>query len=562
MKKDILTRRDFLKVAGVTSAGLALSACGVDLTTLPDATATLSLTPSPTATNTPPSTATPTPTPLFLERKQDPLKTGRLVMPDTLGLAAHFLGNQVDPGEIYAFLDGGFHFVRLDLDWTAIEKRKGEYHFEEYVSYISRFEYSGIRTMLIVDHHNPLYSASSALVSGNTQQAFVNFLVAATKALNGKAIVWEVYNEPDNDEFWLNPNPKDYNQLVRLVIDTLRKENPESVIVAPSIYNIQDTFSLQFIEELGENKTIHELDAITVHPYRYSRPENSLQDFLRVRRLVDGYSPDKVIPVLWGECGYNAKDIGVDAQAMLAIRQYLFSLTQDSPYTNWYCWRDYYYSTERGTLFGMVGPSVNLKPAYKATQALAETLNGFEYFRQLPAKLPSDYILLFYKNGQYALAAWTTGETHDIEILSISSLLEIRGMFGEKLTELESSFPQITISKSPIYVKFNAFDNSLQHISWKPRWNVQSVNLKNPQIMLQFFNADLQSIPLTLKIRGDGIQAISLTLEILTGETNYPISINLSSQSEQPSKATIEVIQDGRPVESGIIWLSPFSPEE
>jgi len=56
-----LSRRDFLKLAGVTSAGLALSACGVDATRLPDPTATPSLTPFPMSTNTP--TLTPTPKP-------------------------------------------------------------------------------------------------------------------------------------------------------------------------------------------------------------------------------------------------------------------------------------------------------------------------------------------------------------------------------------------------------------------------------------------------------------------------------------------------------------------
>lgn len=56
-----LTRRDFLKVAGIASAGLALSACGVDVTKLPNSTATPSLTPFPTVTNTP--TLTPTPMP-------------------------------------------------------------------------------------------------------------------------------------------------------------------------------------------------------------------------------------------------------------------------------------------------------------------------------------------------------------------------------------------------------------------------------------------------------------------------------------------------------------------
>lgn len=70
MKKNKLTRRDFLKVAGVTSAGLAISACGVDVTKFPDSTATATLFPS-TATNTPVPTITATPQPPTLQSLAD-----------------------------------------------------------------------------------------------------------------------------------------------------------------------------------------------------------------------------------------------------------------------------------------------------------------------------------------------------------------------------------------------------------------------------------------------------------------------------------------------------------
>jgi hypothetical protein len=70
MSQNKLTRRDFLKIAGATTAGLAISACGIDATKLTDPTAIPSLTPSstpsltpyPTITNTP--TLSPTPKPL------------------------------------------------------------------------------------------------------------------------------------------------------------------------------------------------------------------------------------------------------------------------------------------------------------------------------------------------------------------------------------------------------------------------------------------------------------------------------------------------------------------
>jgi GH35 family endo-1,4-beta-xylanase len=59
MKKTRFTRRDFLKVAGVTSAGLALSSCGIDSAKLPGPSETPSLTPFPAPTSMPAFTPTP-----------------------------------------------------------------------------------------------------------------------------------------------------------------------------------------------------------------------------------------------------------------------------------------------------------------------------------------------------------------------------------------------------------------------------------------------------------------------------------------------------------------------
>ena len=61
MKNKKISRRDFLKLAGVTSASLALSACGVNATEFPTLTSTLA--PTATLTSLPTSTPTLTPTP-------------------------------------------------------------------------------------------------------------------------------------------------------------------------------------------------------------------------------------------------------------------------------------------------------------------------------------------------------------------------------------------------------------------------------------------------------------------------------------------------------------------
>ncbi|HSB00002.1 MAG TPA: endo-1,4-beta-xylanase [Anaerolineales bacterium] len=86
MRKNIFSRRDFLKLAGTTSAGLALSACGVKATEVPTPASPPTLVPS-TQALTPTSTSLPTPTPLpnTLRRYADALGINIGVVAETNG---------------------------------------------------------------------------------------------------------------------------------------------------------------------------------------------------------------------------------------------------------------------------------------------------------------------------------------------------------------------------------------------------------------------------------------------------------------------------------------------
>jgi len=85
MNKNKLTRRDFLKLAGSASAGLALSACGVKATKLPGLTATVPAAPSLIPTQT--ITATPTGTPIpALSEISIPVPDPRFTNPELFDL--------------------------------------------------------------------------------------------------------------------------------------------------------------------------------------------------------------------------------------------------------------------------------------------------------------------------------------------------------------------------------------------------------------------------------------------------------------------------------------------
>jgi len=93
-----LSRRDFLKLAGITSAGLALSACGVKATELPEP--TLTMVPSETPSPVPSSTATNTP---------EPTSTATPKQPETLREFADALGIEI----------GGSQTIGYFQDWQV-----------------------------------------------------------------------------------------------------------------------------------------------------------------------------------------------------------------------------------------------------------------------------------------------------------------------------------------------------------------------------------------------------------------------------------------------------------
>jgi len=60
-----------------------------------------------------------------------------------------------------------------------------------------------------------------------------------------------------------------------------------------------------FYDSLGEKGICNNLMRFSVHPYRGTIPETVEMDWLRLRRLVDSFSPNKEIPFISTEWGYT-----------------------------------------------------------------------------------------------------------------------------------------------------------------------------------------------------------------------------------------------------------------
>jgi endo-1,4-beta-xylanase len=148
MNKNKLSRRDFLKMAGVTSAGLVLSACGIKATDLPVSTPTSTITPfPPTITPSPTITSTPTPRPPETIREFANLlgiKIAVMLTTDKLNKPKYVesgvkIGNQVMVSDdlFLRYIFSEFDFHQVVDDWANVQKKleNGEIPFENKIKW-------------------------------------------------------------------------------------------------------------------------------------------------------------------------------------------------------------------------------------------------------------------------------------------------------------------------------------------------------------------------------------------------------------------------------------------
>jgi hypothetical protein len=104
-------------------------------------------------------------------------------------------------------------------------------------------------------------------------------------------------------------------------------------------------------------------------------------------------------------------------QGKLLAREFLNNLASGVPLTIWYDWHDDSADPkDPQSHFGIVrfpyqpdSPQLySPKPAYFALKTLTSVLHGYRFSKRLPVGSPDDYVLLFTKEKDVRIVAWTT----------------------------------------------------------------------------------------------------------------------------------------------------------
>lgn len=383
----------------------------------------------------------------------------KLAIPNAFGANIHFRG---EPEDLDLIHDGGFKFIRMDLTWSGVERKKGVYDFEKigYDALTEGCTKRGIRLLYILDYSNKLYESHRSVRTDAGRKAFAAFAQAAAKRYAGKGILWEIWNEPNIKTFWTpQPSVNDYCKLVEITAPIVKKADPSGLVVAPATSGIP----FKWLEDCFKKGLLKWIDVLSVHPYRSQPPETVIKDYARLRKLIKRYAPEnKKIPIISGEWGYsninwNKSRLSNEKQAQYLVREFIINLYQEIPVSIWYDWKnDGANPDEREHHFGAVMHDLKPKAAYIAAKNLSHNLAGFAIDKRLDLASEKDFAFLLKKGNRTAVAFWATADEHEI----ILPLPPGKGLLIDMLSSAkEPAMPSwkekgltITASQSPQYL--------------------------------------------------------------------------------------------------------------
>ena len=158
-----------------------------------------------------------------------------------LGVNIHFYqGNETDLSMIEA---SGMGVIRMDISWDHAEKTPGVYDFSQYDQLVRDMEALGIRILFIIDYGNTLYDEGIAPHTDAGRLASANFCAALAERYAAKHIIWELWNEPNLDQFWKpEPDVDAYMAWCHTVVPAIRQADPDACIIAPAVSRVDRTF--------------------------------------------------------------------------------------------------------------------------------------------------------------------------------------------------------------------------------------------------------------------------------------------------------------------------------
>ncbi len=288
--------------------------------------------------------------------------------PLALGVSVHY----VSRGLAADYARFGATYVRLDLPWDECERSPGQYDFGEYKAAADALAEQGLKPIFVLAYGNDLYGGGPP-VSDEARAAYVRYARVASGAF--PAATWEIWNEPNTEEFWPGsraPEPIAYAALVAASARAIKAASPDARVYAGAMGG--DTLDEAWVEGfMATGVLARDVDALSIHPYWAPNPDQMTHALERLRALMRAHGPE--LPIVVSEYGVPSARSGVGETGQAEHMAAMLRAAADAGVDTWiiYTWRDGDGSQGEADSFGLKRHDGHDKPVVQAVQqVLAE----------------------------------------------------------------------------------------------------------------------------------------------------------------------------------------------
>lgn len=194
----------------------------------------------------------------------------------------------------------GVKHARLQSGWAKCEKQKGIYSFEWLDSCVYGLSEQSVKPWICLCYGNPIYGSGLRLgakifTDEAAMTAWCKYVEATVLRYKDVVNEWEIWNEPNG-----GGGTKEYGALLIKTAETIKKVQPNAVIMGFSIAGINLKFAEDIFEILKANNKLDLVDILTYHPYT-KNPDDSYTDVEKLQAMINSYNPK--IKLFQGENG-------------------------------------------------------------------------------------------------------------------------------------------------------------------------------------------------------------------------------------------------------------------
>ncbi|WP_142376013.1 cellulase family glycosylhydrolase [Klebsiella quasipneumoniae] len=199
-----------------------------------------------------------------------------------LGVNAHILHDSEEniTKTINMSVDVGIQSLRLDMPWSEVEQKKGQYQIPAKWDYaVDEMIKNDMKPLVILEYGNKNYNNGDKPTDNESRIAFSNYVNFLTAHFKNKVNYYEVWNEWDSSLGGTSPgNNADYQKLVRSVYPIIKKNNPNSTVITSAFSSAafdkhlgigNDDSMRTYLDSGIEDYT----DAFAIHPYTTYKPK-------------------------------------------------------------------------------------------------------------------------------------------------------------------------------------------------------------------------------------------------------------------------------------------------